>query len=104
LKDEGELKKLQVFVQEEFFKPNDEELYEINVTGSGFDIYKEEMNIFFGKFLKKYTFHKQKLIRCISKGIQALKSIPDQNFFYSLDPYPILHLNHFKEGNFVLKF
>jgi len=101
LNNEEELKKIKKFVEEELIKQNEDELYEINVTGSGFDIYKEEINIFFGKFIKKYTFHKQKLIKCIAQGIKALKSVPDKHFFYSIDPHSILHLNNFKEEDYT---
>lgn len=83
----------------EFIKEEEEEsVFEINITGSGFDIYKEELNTFFGKFLKKFIFYKQKLIRCIAQGIMYLRSVPNQNLFFKLEPYPILYLNHIKEG------
>lgn len=86
------------FVEEEFVKGNENDVLEINITGNGFDIYKEEINTFIGKFLSKYVFHKQKHVKCIVAGVTLLKAIKTKPFFYGLEPRNILELNTIKPG------
>lgn len=103
MKDEQALTSMKKFVEENFLKGNEDNVLEINITGNGFDIYKDEINTFIGKFLTKYVYHKQKHIKCIVAGIRLLKSIQTRSFFYSLPARNILDLNYIKPGMRHLK-
>ena len=86
------------FANDEFTKGDEVSVFNINITGNGFEVYKEEINAIFGKLMHKYVFTKHKNIKCAVEGIKFLQKIPQKQYFYSIEPFEILHLNTIKLG------
>jgi hypothetical protein len=92
------LANLKEFIEKEFLL-NKQSDCRINVTGYGFDAYREEIKHFFSLFVENFEFHKEKNIKCIAKAIIYCKNKVNKDLFYTLEPQGIPQLKELKDGN-----